>query len=97
MTKEMRDWRELCAAIAQEQDQTKLLSLMEQLLEVLEDHERSRSAAGQENANADWVRGFTRRLSLLRRFATRSKCSNAANGNSVSWHRWADVEWFDEE
>jgi len=53
MTKEMRDWRELCAAVAKEQDQTKLPSLMEQLLEVLEDRERSRSAARQENANAD--------------------------------------------
>jgi len=53
MTKEMRDWRELCAAVAKEQDQTKLLSLMAQLREVLEDRERSRSAARQENANAD--------------------------------------------
>ena len=53
MTKEMRDWRELCAAVAKEQDQTKLLSLMEQLFEVLADRERSRSAAGGENANAD--------------------------------------------
>jgi hypothetical protein len=53
MTKEMRDWREICAAVAKEQDQTKLLSLMEQLLEVLEDRERSCSAPRQENANAD--------------------------------------------
>jgi len=53
MTKEMRDWRELCSVVAKEQDQTKLLSLMEQLLEVLEDRERSRSAARQENASAD--------------------------------------------
>jgi len=53
MTKEMRDWRDLCAAVAKEQDQTKLLALLEQLLAALDDRERSRSAAGQENATAD--------------------------------------------
>jgi len=41
MTKERRDWRDLCAAIAKEKDRTKLLELMEELLAVLEERERS--------------------------------------------------------
>jgi len=46
MTKEGRDWRELCAAIAKEQDQMKLHRLMEELLAVLERRERSSAAGG---------------------------------------------------
>ena len=45
MAKERQDWRELCAAIAEEQDRTKLLALMEELLAVLEDRGSS-SLAG---------------------------------------------------
>ena len=53
VTKERRDWRELCAAVAKEQDQTKLPALLEQLLAALDDREHSRNAARPENANAD--------------------------------------------
>jgi hypothetical protein len=53
MTKERRDWRELCAAVAKEQDQTKMLALLEQLLAALDDRDRSCSTARQENANAN--------------------------------------------
>lgn len=35
MTKERRDWRELCAAVVNEQDPVKLLELMEELLDAL--------------------------------------------------------------
>jgi hypothetical protein len=45
MAKEGHDWRELCAAIVEEQDRMKLLALMEELLEVLEERESS-SLAG---------------------------------------------------
>lgn len=47
MTKERGDWRELCAAIAREPDQTKLLELMEELLAALEEREGS-SLAGSD-------------------------------------------------
>jgi hypothetical protein len=47
MTKERRDWRELCSAIAREPDQTKLLELMEELLAALEERESS-SLAGSD-------------------------------------------------
>jgi hypothetical protein len=43
MTEERRDWRELCAAVAKERDQLRLLALMEELLEVLEERENSQS------------------------------------------------------
>ena len=39
MTKERRDWGELCAAVAKEEDQSKLLDLMEELLAVLDKRE----------------------------------------------------------
>ena len=39
MTKERRDWGELCAAAAKEEDQSKLLDLMEELLAVLDKRE----------------------------------------------------------
>jgi hypothetical protein len=46
MAKERQDWRELCAAIAEEQDRAKLLALMEELLEVLDERESSSLAGG---------------------------------------------------
>ena len=39
MTKERRDWGELCAAVAKEEDQSKLLDLMEELLAMLDKRE----------------------------------------------------------
>ena len=39
LPEEKRDWRELCAAVAKEEDQSKLLDLMEELLAVLEHRE----------------------------------------------------------
>ena len=41
MAKGRQDWRQLCAAVAEEQDQIRLLALMEELLEVLEERENS--------------------------------------------------------
>jgi hypothetical protein len=46
MTKEGQDWRELCAAVAKEQDRVKLLALMEELLAVLEERESPKLAGG---------------------------------------------------
>lgn len=46
MTKKGQDWRELCAAIAKEQDRMKLLVLMEELLTVLEEREGPKLAGG---------------------------------------------------
>jgi hypothetical protein len=37
MTEERRDWRELCAAVANEQDPVRLLELMEELVATLEE------------------------------------------------------------
>jgi hypothetical protein len=60
MTEERRDWRELCAAVASEKDQSKLLELMEELLVVL-DHlesettERSASAAANHGHRQDRI------------------------------------------
>jgi hypothetical protein len=39
MAEERRDWRELCAAIAKEEDQMRLLELVEELLAVLDKRE----------------------------------------------------------
>jgi hypothetical protein len=37
MTEEKRDWRELCVAITNERDRTKLLDLMEELLAAIDE------------------------------------------------------------
>jgi hypothetical protein len=50
MTKERGDWRELCAAISRERDQTKLLALMEELLAILERRERPSLAGSEERS-----------------------------------------------
>lgn len=46
MAKGRQYWRQLCAAVAEEQDQMKLLMLMEELLEVLEERENSSLLGG---------------------------------------------------
>jgi hypothetical protein len=43
MTEERRDWRELCVAVANEQDQVKLFELLEDLLVALDEREVWRS------------------------------------------------------
>ena len=53
MTKERRDWRELCAAIAKEEDQMRLLELMEELLAVIEEHMNSSSVRTHEISSSD--------------------------------------------
>jgi hypothetical protein len=52
MTKERRDWRELCAAIAKEEDQMRLLELMEELLCVI-DELNSSSVRTHEISSSD--------------------------------------------
>jgi hypothetical protein len=39
MTEERRDWRELCAAVVNEQDPVKWLELLEDLSVALDEHE----------------------------------------------------------
>jgi hypothetical protein len=53
MTEERWDWRKLCAAVAKEQDQTKLLALMEELLAVLEESETPSFVERRENTRLD--------------------------------------------
>jgi len=48
MTEERWDWRKLCAAVAKEQDETKLIALMEELLAVLEERETKFSRASRK-------------------------------------------------
>jgi hypothetical protein len=52
MAEERRDWRELCAAVANEQDPVKLLALMEELLAALDDRESSLCANAARTDNA---------------------------------------------
>ena len=54
MTKERRDWRELCALIAKEKDRMKLLESMEQLLTVLEEGESSRTPGDEGPVLLKW-------------------------------------------
>jgi hypothetical protein len=49
VTEERRDWRELCAAIAKEQDQTRVLELMEELLAAIDERMNASSARTREN------------------------------------------------
>ena len=52
-TTSTRDWRELCVAVTNEPDSTKLTSLVEELLEALECAERSwRSPYFSKNPDA---------------------------------------------
>ena len=41
MTEDRRDWHELCAAVTKEQDPKKLLALVDELLAVFDERERS--------------------------------------------------------
>lgn len=50
MTKERGDWRELCAAISRERDETKLLALMEELLAILDRRERPTLVGSEERS-----------------------------------------------
>lgn len=43
MAEDRRDWHELCAAVTKEQDPTKLLALVDELLAVFDERERSGS------------------------------------------------------
>lgn len=43
MTEDRRDWHELCAAVTKEQDPKKLLALVDELLAVFDERERSSS------------------------------------------------------
>lgn len=40
MTEEMRDWRELCSAIAKERDSDKVLAMAEELVAVFDERKR---------------------------------------------------------
>ena len=44
MAEGRRDWREICKAVVNEQDQVKLLELMEELLAALGQHKSTASA-----------------------------------------------------
>jgi hypothetical protein len=54
MTKERRDWRELCAAIAKDEDHMRLLELMEELLAVIDERRNSSSMKTHEIYSLDW-------------------------------------------
>jgi hypothetical protein len=43
-----RDWRELCAAVTNENDSTKLSSLIQKLIDALEEGERSWRQGGRQ-------------------------------------------------
>jgi hypothetical protein len=51
-----RDWRKLCAAVAKEKDETKLLALMEELLVALQEREGSTVATSGEKNCSDKTR-----------------------------------------
>lgn len=56
MTKERRDWRELCAAIVNEPDPEKMFELAEELLAALEERQariRTNVASTQDTATND--------------------------------------------
>jgi len=53
MTEEMRDWRELCAAIVKENDRVKLLELMEKLSAVLDERRNFISGTHEKRPSAN--------------------------------------------
>jgi hypothetical protein len=53
MAEEMRDWRELCAAIVKEKDRVKLLELMEKLLAVLDERRNFISGTHAKSPSAN--------------------------------------------
>jgi hypothetical protein len=53
MAEEMRDWRELCAAIVKEKDRVKFLELIEKLLAVLDERRNFISGAHEKRPSAN--------------------------------------------
>lgn len=48
MTEDRRDWHELCAAVTKEQNPEKLLALVDELLAIFDQRERSSSVKSGE-------------------------------------------------
>lgn len=71
MTEEKRDWRELCSAIAKEQDSDKILAMAAELVAVYDERERLKIVNHEQKS----VRGvlFTKEISRPDRPAQRHR------------------------
>jgi glucose-6-phosphate dehydrogenase assembly protein OpcA len=51
MVESNRDWRELCAAAADEPDSEKLISLVDRILQAFDDRDKNMIAAGRSTSS----------------------------------------------